>query len=407
LFNAAWYWWGGYLLVRASGEHVERFLNLLVSQGVQTWGVRRHEKGVVLFLSVGAFRGIRPTARQTHTRVHIVQRIGLPFFLRQFRHRRMLVAGALLSAVTLYILSSFIWFIELNGLETLTPGQVLGEAAEYGIAPGKLRRFARIEDFEYELPMKVKKVAWVGVSTLGTKVTIEVIEQTLPPGDAVRPREPADVVAAKAGLITEILVLAGRGLVEKGDTVTAGQRLISGIVQASEAGGEQTGEASGGELRVQARGRVKARVWYEAYAEAPIMQIIAKRTGATYVRRMIRLGAEEIMVRGRSPVPFERYEVERQTRELIPWRKGTLPVEVITLRYHEVVHIRRWVGAEEAANQAAQEARERLAVQVPRDAEVQHVTREVVSQHEGVVGVRVIVETIEDIGVTVPLDQSD
>jgi similar to stage IV sporulation protein len=403
VFDTVWHWWGGYLLLDLSGEQVERFLNLVVARGIRVWGLRWSENGLNLHISTREFKRLRPLARQTHTSVHIVDKLGFPFQLRRIRGRRMLIAGALVFAAVLYMLSLFIWFVEVEGVEMLRSERIRAEAARYGIERGRLMARARIEDFIYELPMRVKQVAWVSVKVTGTRVTLEVIEQTLPPevpGDV----GPAHVVAAKPGLVEEVLVLAGKALVKKGDMVVAGQPLIAGTERHSE---QPPGDERVAPAPIRARGRVKAKVWYDTYAELPLVQTTAERTGAVFSRRMIRLGPEEIILSGSGPVPFEHYEVEQDRLTLPLWRKLRLPVEIITLNYHEVVKSQQRLDRGEVVHQAVKRARQELLPLIPTGASIESTKHELVTDSKRLIGVRVVIQTLENIGIVQPLDKAE
>ena len=86
--------------------------------------------------------------------------------------------------------------------------------------------------------------------------------ETLPP--AVD-QAAADLVAAKDGLITSLIVVEGTPLVEEGATVSRGELLIRG---------EKTLwylDGSSETKKIKAEGRVLARVWYEQEIEEPLV----------------------------------------------------------------------------------------------------------------------------------------
>ena len=62
------------------------------------------------------FRQLKPIIRKTGTKVVIVGRFGLPFFLHKYRKRKMFFAGALLFAVLIFLMSRYIWNIDIRGM---------------------------------------------------------------------------------------------------------------------------------------------------------------------------------------------------------------------------------------------------------------------------------------------------
>ncbi len=90
-----------------------------------------------------------------------------------------------------------------------------------------------------------------------------------------RLRLPGDIVAARAGIVTRIIAFSGEARVKPGDTVAAGQVLLSGAT------------ATGG----HASGLVEARVWYEAIGSMELTRTVHNATGRAAIREFVRLGA--------------------------------------------------------------------------------------------------------------------
>ncbi|OPZ94852.1 MAG: putative stage IV sporulation protein YqfD [Planctomycetes bacterium ADurb.Bin412] len=134
-----WLYLKGYLEISIRGAMVERFINLATQQGVSPWDIRRINQTVNAKINVSDFRCLRPLARKTQCRVRILGRHGLPFVVLRLRKRKTFAAGALLFCLTLYFLSSFIWFVEIAGTDELEPGLIREKAASLGIRPGVMR----------------------------------------------------------------------------------------------------------------------------------------------------------------------------------------------------------------------------------------------------------------------------
>src|SRR5690606_23389826 len=71
--------------------------------------------------------------------------------------------------------------------------------------------------------------SFVSVSIKGTKLTIEVKEQDLPP-EMVDKNYPCHVIAKKKGVIVKVVPKNGKAVVEKGKVVNPGEILITGII---------------------------------------------------------------------------------------------------------------------------------------------------------------------------------
>ena len=91
---------------------------------------------------------------------------------------------------------------------------------------------------------------------------------------------PCDVAAAKSGLIEKVQVYAGSPLVKKGDTVLAGERLVTGNLES----------ALGTRRQVHALAEVYARTWYEFSAQMPLELYSKAYTGEEFTRRALYIG---------------------------------------------------------------------------------------------------------------------
>ena len=70
----------GYLFVRLTGYSPERFFNLCGNADIVLWKIEPAEDGYTFFVSLPAFRKLKPMLRKSGTRVTILKRVGVPFY---------------------------------------------------------------------------------------------------------------------------------------------------------------------------------------------------------------------------------------------------------------------------------------------------------------------------------------
>lgn len=397
-----WFFLMGHLKLRVAGDMPEKLVNLAVSEGIFLWDLRTVEDELFLSIGISGFRRLRPLVRKSRTRVRIVEKRGWPFALRHARKRRVLLAGALLFFLALYIVSSFIWFIEVktDDLEQLSEDTILKTVARYGLTQGAWKGNVDFKKIARRLTLDLEEVAWASLTLRGTKVTIEVIENTLPPDEGIL--GPADIVSAKDGLVTDLFVLRGNARVKPGDTVMEGQVLIGGRLEAGDSA--IAGAVPGQPLLVQAKGRVKARVWYDTYREVPLLKTVRVRTGETFTRQAIKIGTRRTILAGAGPVPFASYDKVERVKALNLWRNLNIPVEVETTVYHETISFENLISPAVAEREAIREARNDLMARIPLDAQIVSVRSDLVQTGKDFVGVHVLIETIEEIGQVRPIN---
>ena len=142
-----WQFLSGYVMIRVEGLSLERFLNLAAAEGI---GVRRARRTsyTVLKAEVTA-RGYRKLRRVVPERYAVTaeRQGGLPFALRALTLRTALLAGLVLVAGGLFVVSLFVWDVRVDGLEYREAKALGGRAFCDGHPPrcveGRYRRGRR------------------------------------------------------------------------------------------------------------------------------------------------------------------------------------------------------------------------------------------------------------------------
>ncbi len=410
-----WAYLSGFVRIRVSGPAAERFVNLVAARGESLWRMRRTARTIEADVSLRTFRRLRPAARRTRSRVRIIRRRGLPFLLRGAGRRPLLVAGAVVSAVALFLLSSVVWVVRIEGAEQFDPGLLREVVASLGVRPGVLKSAVDSRQVERALVLSVNGIAWAAVEMQGVVVSVHIVEKVpLERPDVLVP--PAHVLAAKDGVIQTLIVLAGQPVVKEGDTVRKGQLLVRGS-QPTEAAKPATkpGEKPipPPEAPAVARAIVKARVWYQAYAEVRLHTLTHEPTGRLWRTVTVRLSrggsavaptgeagggsSLSVCVFGWWNRPSGLYERQTKTVRLPLGRTGGPSAEIVTSLWREVRDVRRDLSPEEAGLLARDTAAEALGRLVPKGSPPLGYHFEVVLRNDILIGVLASAEVIEDI----------
>lgn len=402
-----WYSLLGFVRIRISGDMPERLVNLCLAHGIPLRQLVWRESVVEALVPGRDFRLLRPLAKRARVRVRIIGRHGLPFTWRSLARRRLALALAGLTLVGLYVMSLFVWFVDVTGpFQHVRQEEVRHVLADLGLKPGVFRPAIDRREMARQLVLRLPALAWAYVNFQGTRAVVEIVERTLPP--ETPPAGPGHLVARRAGVIEEILVLSGEAQVEVGDTVAEGDVLISGLLMAP-APMEQP-PAPGAEppppqrfAWLQAKGRVLARTWYHDYWEAPLVQEIKTRTGGSARRYHLEVGNREIYLAGPARTSYSHYEVERTARGL-DWSLGPVPLRfrLVKTEFFELEVHRRTLPPDRVRQEAERVLRDRVLGAIPMEARIVDVRSEVVQHGEDFIGVRLMVECLEDIGRFMP-----
>lgn len=395
----------GYVEISLWGVRPEKVINMALSRGITIWDIRHEGQDKYrLKVSLGGYKALRALIRRSSCRVKLLRKKGLPFYLMRAKRRKVLVLGTFFFCLTLYFLSSFVWFVEVTGNKLVSTETILAKSTELGLKRGVPKAAFNRNELTSRLLLQIPELSWVGVHAQGTKIIIEVAEKTLPPEDGEN--IPADLVARLDGIIEELLVLTGTPIVQEGDKVKKGQVLIAGFVYPQIIVSEEGQISPGGEPRpVRAKGVIRARVVRSCIEQCPMREEIKKDTGAAAKIILLKLFGKEVYLRGTGEAPFTHFRSIRQVKPLLDMRGRNLQgtVELITIIYMEqTCEVLEW-GIEGAYQEATRRAHALLERDLPQDCKiVERKTEPLPAQNNGMVAIRYILETVENIGVYPP-----
>lgn len=377
-------WWQGYVTVRFRGPGVERLLNNMADSGMILHRAERLTADVVIVrLRVSDFLRLRPLLRGSKINVSILDKHGVPFFLRRFRLRALLAIGLVLSFLFVVYLSNFIWFIDVVAPETL-PLESLQQVIEgMGLQSGVARSTVEPRTIEVELLKAFPVLVWAQVTVKGVKVEISLTERD---GVEREQAKPGHLYAELDGVVTEILVLQGTAQVAEGNTVRKGDLLISGEYY----------DARGRKQFGAAQGVVKARVWYEGVGEGALSRWVPIPTGTPRRQYTVTIGSITIPI-GRS------YARETHLPSVQEWRlslgRAMVPLRFARIDYQAVEYVKVFISREEAEQVAYGLAWESLVGQGVQKDQVREERQKLDMLADGD-GLRVTlqVEVLEDIG---------
>lgn len=380
----------GFLVVKAEGAGIEKFINLVIRKGIGLWDLERFTPKVLVFrIRAKDFSRIRPFLRKTECRGRLLRRFGLPFLWKKFAKRRGWLLGMALFFTVLYLLSSFIWFIGVEGADLIDRSRIEKELIELGLYPGVGRRriIERRDWIIRELKIKFPEAVWVSVKVKGVVALVSVVEKTLPP--AREEGASRDLIAAKDGLITEMVVINGTPLVKEGDTVSKGDILILG---------EKVVRLPDGRVESQpiaAMAIVRARVWYEAKIEVPLVVWRFEKTAESRTQFLLRINQRLIPLFAWGKVTGNSW-LSRRRLEIYRGRNQLSLVEFIKDTYLQGNWRQRQVPLESALKEARTEGEKMMISLLPPGIQQERFYEEW-EEDGGLLIYRLTIETLEEI----------
>ncbi len=387
IFVRVWNYFVGYVVIRVEGLSLEKFINLAISKGILLWGIKRiHYTAFTASVSIAGFRRLHSVTRKVRCHVRIQEKRGFPFVVHRYQHRKMLLIGMFMFVVLLYGFSSFIWTVDVEGLETVSPQRIVDELATLGVRPGMYKRGINILAIENKMRTNIPEVSWFSLEIRGARAIARIAEAVLPP-TMVDKSIPANIVAKKDGIIHDMIVLEGEAVIKIGQTVQEGQLLVSGVIDHPNTIGTRY---------VHAMGQIMARTWYEGSVRLLLKEPLRERTGAKVELRYMELGNLKIFYQ-QEEIPFIHYDLVLREEPFFP--KGQfLPVQVVVEEYYEVIEIQLDKDSEAVKKRMENLAWEDARKKVPAGAKViDKKLKYDIIEGEEILAV-LYVEALEDIG---------
>jgi similar to stage IV sporulation protein len=307
-------YWRGYVTLALTGEQIEKFLNLATEQQLMIWDIKFKEAHKAEFTIVlQHFFRLRPLLRQTSCKIHVLARFGAPFFMDKLGSRKFLVAGILLFAILLFLMSSVIWQVKIVGNDQIKTAYILEQAKKQGIHPWQWKfKLKNTAILSRNLHRQLPNTSWVGIQMKGTYLTIEIVESALP--EAKPLLNPRHLVASTNAVITKIYAEKGKPMVKINAYVRKGDVLISGLI-----GSEANQQV------VVAKGTVTGQVWYTSKIEVPLSLSQNTYTGESAKRFYLVFGDRALQITGYRQKKLESYtkQVERKS---LQWYQWALPL---------------------------------------------------------------------------------
>lgn len=189
-------------------------------------------RGGVLYARARArhWFGVSGAAERYGVRLTVLRRRGLRFLLAPYRLRLGLLCGLLLGLALFVWCNCFVRSIEIYGNTTISDAEILSALDSLGVRRGTAVGGIEFSLVERRMRLAVRGIEWIAMRHTGGRLIVELTEEREPP-EPVRDRIPCNYIADVDARLTDIRVLGGQAVRQAGDTVRAGDLILSGAVE--------------------------------------------------------------------------------------------------------------------------------------------------------------------------------
>jgi len=106
--------------VEAEGFFVERLINLCKINNIKIWDITYINEGRIRFcISPKEFKKLKPYVKKSKCKLKIIRKKGIYFDMFRYRKRKLALCLVLALIIFAFVMSSFIWQINITGNKKL------------------------------------------------------------------------------------------------------------------------------------------------------------------------------------------------------------------------------------------------------------------------------------------------
>ncbi|MBR5011033.1 MAG: sporulation protein YqfD [Clostridia bacterium] len=308
-------------------KNTSRFLNELNLRDIRYWSLKAFDNGISLCVYRKNFLKLLSVRRKSQSHIKIIKKSGLFQILKNYKKRFGLLIGVLLILFMLSFCSLFIWKIEVIGCKNTKPSEVISSLESLNLHIGRLKKKIVAKDIENEFLKLNKNYSWISVNVKGTTAYIEVNEVEQKP-ELIDSSEPCSIYAARDGVISSVTSYMGYSVVLPGDTVTAGDLVVTGNYT----------DKYGVEYMLHSYAKVMAFTEHSHTVTVPYSEKIHIPTGEFKNKYSIKLTRFVIPLYFNKNISYNNYDKTESQKDLKLGRNFTLPFSVIKTTYTEIEH---------------------------------------------------------------------
>ncbi len=269
---------------RLRGVEPAAFLNRCAAAGIRLGGVEpESDTEMRITLPLRTLERAERIALRCQCELTPLHRSGAGILARRLL-RRWVPVFCLLTAFALLAWSKlYIWEISVSGNKTVSNGAIRSALSNCGVDIGSFWPDLTSDNLRSELLVKLPELAWATVNIHGSRAEVIVRERIAKP-ELFDADAPVDLVAERAGFVTEVRTLSGTAMVREGSAVLPGETLIAGSVDSAFSGRRET----------HALGTVTAETYYELYAAAPAAETLRGQRSGVKDRWSLLLGKKRV-----------------------------------------------------------------------------------------------------------------
>lgn len=257
----------GQITIEVNALMPEKILNLLWNNQIYTSNIIKISLTTIRFtIDYKDYKEAEILIKKHKGKVKIVKTSGIIVLVMKMKRKVSLVIGVCAFFAVIYVLSTYIWAIDIQTQRNLSPFEIRQQLSSIGIRPGLSKSQINVYELEKKMEDLNDQIMWIRIRIEGSTLKLNIKEKVNPPSTEKTLYN--QVIAKMDGEVKRIYTNSGNPAVSPGDIVKKGDNLILSI-QGRE----------GFEQEVKPSGTVIANTFYEKFMEVQISGEKLERTG--------------------------------------------------------------------------------------------------------------------------------
>ena len=222
----------GYITIYFKAQYANRFFNICHYKKIPLWNIQMEPQENMVRFSIRAsdYKKLQPVLRKLHHAGKISEKKGFCFWWFHKKKQPYFFVGLLCYFFLIFFLSGFLWELQIRGGEKYTSEYLISVLKkEKLVCAGSQKDSVDLDGLKRWVRNRFPDIGWVNATIKGSILHVELVEietKQLADNDTA----PVHIVAPKDGVIASVITRTGNPIVKKGDAVSKGAILVSGII---------------------------------------------------------------------------------------------------------------------------------------------------------------------------------
>lgn len=262
----------GKCVLETGRENAETVLNVCMKYRIAYRNFETDDEKIRMVCTESAARSLCMLCKEYGVEMKYISKKGLPHILCKYRRRYGLMLGFAIAVAIVASSRLFIWDIRISGNSKLTESEVLTQIYDAGFGIGSYIPGTDVDTLQNRILIASDDISWISVNIKGTVAEVEIREKDTAQSEDTDTTKPANLVAKYGGEIMLFEIYRGNVVTKIGDSVKAGDILVSGLYDSNVMAFRYT----------RASGNVLARTMHNFHIEIPLTYERKVYTGEEY-----------------------------------------------------------------------------------------------------------------------------